>query len=446
MIPNQIVKEIKRLKTVRSNYFEFYKKWLAQEKERQILTDKEQATFINCQNFTLEELVNLSTTLKLKNKPKEKNDYHVMLRSASPHRFTNFDNNLYQIHDDHDYPTNKSERAILTPQEQYKQMFMDAIHFIYKLDIKIYNIEYSDEFIFHCQKGNVKVLIKCRLNQDYKKGYLYVNETINGTEKIKHDVTFNLKYLIKDYGYIKFVKAMNGESMNSIKQSLYSHIIALPKLLNCEVKDDYFNTDNENEIENYFIRIDDLILTPINHETIYLSLKKFKPYRNKDYKVQYKSLKDFDQLVNYIDAFLKRLNGYGYGGNDLTLIKHFPHLKINVARDVDNLSGFDVFIVLNGYQENSDALMTYFNIPKINSVPCILDYYGIRFRYDPRIDPLNCVLTTDCQSCDLTKLQYTNTYTPYHDQLKSFDFFTIHDSYQNCVNVIEALLVLLNDS
>ena len=452
MIPKRIINQINKFKKIRADYENFYEQWLV-EQEKQKAEIKTSIT--SSSYFTLDELMTLSLSLELKDK-KQENTYSVMLATVYPHRFTNFDNDKYQIHDYHDnHKSHSTIKVKLTPQERYKKMFINAVHLINNLNIHIYNIEcLSNNFIFHCQKNNIKLSFSCYLSDSYcdcELGYLTIENTINdfNKEEIKHDIVFDLSHPkdTNDYSYIKFIRAINGDSMATIKQELYSHIIALPTVLNyeVEVKDGYFNTDNQEEIENYKIRINKkCVLTPINHDTIYLSEKECDNYYRKGeyYEIKYKSLKDLNSLCTYIDAFLDRLHNYGYGGNDLSFIKQFPNLKINVAKDVNNLSGFDLFVVLNGYQEDKEAIMTYFKIPKISKA-CILDYYGIRFVYDKKIDPLNCILTIDCQYCDISKLTPSDHYVPYHHQLKSYDYLKIHDSYDNCVKVIEELIYLL---
>ncbi len=237
---------------------------------------------------------------------------------------------------------------------------------------------------------------------------------------------------------------------------MYAHYKKLPQLLatcygnNVYIEDKYFNQENQNEIEHYRMIIKSenkqCVLTP-SCDTLYMSNKAFQyPYED-FYVIDYKSDKDFNQLIQYIDSYMNRLNGYGYGGNEVDFIEQFPNLKIEIAQDINNLSGFELYFILSGYQENPDAIMSFIAIPNAKMPSCILDYYGIKFLYDKKIDPLNCVLSIDCQYCDLSLLDKngseSGSWIPYHNQLKSFDSFKIHDSYDHCVNVIKELILLL---
>lgn len=488
MLPTLLGNKINDFKLIRKDYFKFYEIWKEQEKQRKELIDQDQTTYITSLSFfTMDELTALSKTIGLDYEQRQKDNQHqysVMLQTPSPHHFSNFNDKVFRVSYDYHNKQPKTKSTI-TLQERYNTIFSECIKVITNLDIQIYNIEsklkhlkfdYSTTlFIFHCKKGNVDLNFNCFVTDDYKLGGLSCYKTTNtvSNEAMIHHITFDLKYSkdTNDYSYKKFIAAIHGIKMSDFKQELYSHMIALPQLLATYyhtypvyVVDHYFNSDVQDEIEDYKILVDygvsfnqrPCVLTPISHDTIYLSKEELSKYPRGEefYEITYKSEKQFSQLIEYIDAFAERQNGYGYKcinretgcehrGNDVVFKKIFPHLKVEVARDVDNLSGFDLYIVLSGYQENPDAIMSF--IPLADNQSCILDYYGIRFLYDKRIDPLNCVLSIDCKCCDISTLvkQGDNHYLSYHKDLKSFDQFKIHDSYQNCVKVIKELIALL---
>ncbi len=467
-IPNEVKEQINNFKNIRKNYFIYYEQWQLKDIERKKL-DENQRSITSSTVFTINEVLELSKTIHIVDIEEKKNYYSVMLESPSPYRFINFDGTHYRIYDYDVKSKPKILEPIISSEERYKKMFQDCVTLIYNLNIQIYNIEVKKLsgfnptiFIFHGIISDIQCEFKCFESPDYKQGCLVVTNTINKNQSINHHLYFDLAVKRDhDYDYKKFIAVIHGISIYDFKQALYQHFINLPELLadhydKVYLVDNYFK-DNEDEIEDYkmLIQIGPLfypkqcVLTPISHDTIYITKDEYNRYSKKEYyEITYKNENDFNNLIQYVNSFMNRQYGYGYKNNGLHLneinfINMFPSLKVDIAKDIDNLSGFDLYTVIGGYQENPDAIMSFISMP-IHGQSCILDYYGIRFLYDKRIDPLNCILCIDCKMCDLSTLTYDIHYVKYHQALKSFYSFKIHDSYYHCVKVIKELIALLN--
>jgi hypothetical protein len=87
--------------------------------------------------------------------------------------------------------------------------------------------------------------------------------------------------------------------------------------------------------------------------------------------------------------------------------------------DIDNMLGFDIFFVLGE---------TVGDVVKIN-MPFTVDYYGVRFLFDKRVDPFNCVLT-------ISTICKNTTSNEFH---KLSPLIVFHESYSDCIDIIKKL-------
>lgn len=193
--------------------------------------------------------------------------------------------------------------------------------------------------------------------------------------------------------------------------------------------ENYFNDLN---LTGYYIKVKSdkacVILTPSGVDTIHLSnevIGKKMYWQVKNYRFTYKSDADIDDLIQCIEDYMYRLNNqYGYRENQV----YYNETRLTfsndiyIANDVYNLKGFDTYFILCG---NYDP-----NVTKNESY--IMDSYGIRFYYDQRVDPLNCILSI--------RPMHTNQTSEW---VMFYELITIHESYSNCIKLIENLITLL---
>jgi hypothetical protein len=266
-----------------------------------------------------------------------------------------------------------------------------------------------------------------------------VKNIINNNEKIDHSVTFSLSGVDKyDYDQQKFLAIINNNE--NFTNEFYGHIINLPQLLSKLTKysiytsimpEKYFDALN---LTGYYIKVKSdtscIILTPSSVDTIHLSnevIGKKMYWQVKNYRFTYKSDNDINDLIQCIEDYMCRLDGrYGYKENQIYYNEThltFANIDVYIADDVYNLKGFDTYFILY-----SNFINNNYN-DEIS--PEFMDIYGIRFYYDHRVDPLNCIVSIK----PMHNIQ--SEWTPF------YPLINIHESYTNCLKMIENLITLL---
>lgn len=386
--------------------------------------------------FTSEELSTMANTLVEDGltKPKQSQFHSPFYISPYPHMFDNFNGDKHEICN----PYRKKNRKLI---KSINQLFMDCVNIITSMNIKINSVckqlenyqpgkkdDYRKVLTFYCIKGNYTIKF---IYYNYP-GYLLVKNIIKNNVKIDHHVTFNLDGIDKyDYDQQKFIAIINDNQ--NFTNEFYGHIIRLPQLLSkskytvytSEMPEKYFDDLN---LTGYYIKVKSdkacVILTPSGVDTIHLSnnvIGKKMYWQVKNYRFTYKSDTDIDDLIQCIEDYMYRLNNqYGYKENQMYYNETHLTFSAYIANDVYNLKGFDTYFILYG---NYDPYVT-------KNESHIMDSYGIRFYYDQRVDPLNCILS-------IRPMHNKTEWTPF------YELITIHESYSNCINLIENLITLL---
>lgn len=444
-IPTDLIKKINEFKQLRESYHEQYD--LHQQALKQL---KKENTIIISSNtgFSLNELENMTI------KSYEKEDDYSSIRPTdpTPYSFSNFNHKIYRISEQCGNDNYKSLYTKLSIPERLNQIFLNCVKVIASMDIKIHTIEKKinnygkcswsedrDVFIFHCKKNDCEIEFKFS-NDDLPDRFISATKTKNliTNEVREHHVLYYFPdgYNNDKFGHQKLMATLDGLSMTEIKNKLYGHIIQLPSLLPFKIttSNPFFDKELDRyDVNNYYIKIQQgnqhCVITPgCSLNQLYLSkdiLNFHNLWKQPFYKISYKSENDLDDLISYIKSYFNRLDNHGCHHFSEKFKTQFPELKVRVATDVKNLEGFDLYTILN---ENKHGY--------IHSMPnsCyIVDYYGIRFVYDKRIDPLNCVLTIESLSNDLFNQKFNQFYP----------LITIHDSYDNCVEMIKVLIQIL---
>jgi len=372
---------------------------------------------------------------------------------------------------------------VLSVPQRLQKMFMDCVRTIHSLDIEICAIMKNLEnyhhgnnccmndpvFIFSCRKNNFEFKFTFVDDGDSPTGCFHVGEITNISTKnklnfsgcyfdITTDYTKNYKFY---YNQQKFLAFIDGVSETQFRNTFYGPLLRIPQLLVKltklkiyvpTVSEDYFNKEI---YRDYYIKIKNgdtqFILFPnVSGDGIELYFMDFVPkrtyeYVDKYYSFIYKTDSDIDTLINYINAYINRISGkYGYLENGkyfnnthvisnfsdrqlkLLSLKHTPSYLYNMfdlycddTMDIDNMLGFDIFFVLGE---------TVGDVVKIN-MPFTLDYYGVRFLFDKRVDPFNCVLT-------ISTICKNTTSNEFH---KLSPLIVFHESYSDCIDIIKKL-------
>lgn len=364
-----------------------------------------------------------------------------------------------------------------------KLIFMDCVKTLHSFGIEIYAVRKNlgnyqngnncclryGVFVFSCRKNNFEFKFTFIDDGDCPAGYFCTSEIKNTLTKTKSNIlcSFNIitdytkKYKF-DFSQQKFMALISGMIEAQFRDKFYGPLWRIPKLLEKStkykitvptVKLNYFN--DAIHYNKYYIKVNkndkQLILFPSVCNEIKLYFTDIVPLQvnecRNNYRFTYKNDSDIDTLVKYINEYFNRLEGnYGYKEagkyfNDKTFMSDFPDKTLKVINthstqsiyiqnidiycndtlDIDNISGFDIFFVL-GCSTNT--------VVKIN-MDFVVDYYGVRFTFDKRIDPLNCVLTI----CPMYKHININSDTIYN----FCPVIKFHDSYLNCVDMIRQL-------
>ncbi len=444
-IPTDLIKKINEFKKHRQTYHEQYN--IRQEELKQL--KKNTVTVCSQHGFSLNELKNM--TIESYEDEKDEMLSSIIPIDPTPYSFSNFNHKIYRISERYDSDNYKSLYTKLSIPERLNQIFLNCVKLITSMDIQIYTIEKlinnygkcswsedSDVFIFHCKKNDCEIEFKFSNDDDLPDRFISATKTKNLiTNEIKnHHVLYYFPdgYNNDKFGHQSLMATLDGLSMTEIKNKLYGHIIQLPQLLThfkIIVSQPFFDKEIDRyDVNKYYIKIQhgnkQCVITPgCSLNQLYLSkdiLNFYNLWKQPFYKISYKSENDLDDLISYIKSYFNRLE------DQLSekFKTQFPELKVRVATDVKNLEGFDLYTILNETQHGY-----IYSMPNHSY---IVDYYGIRFVYDKRIDPLNCVLTIEPLLNDLFNQKF----------VKFFRLITIHDSYDNCVEIIKTLIRIIN--
>jgi hypothetical protein len=369
----------------------------------------------------------------------------------------------------------------LAVASRLKLMFMDCVKTLHSLGIEIYAVRKNLEnyqnggncclrygvFVFSCRKNNFEFKFTFLDDGDSPSGYFYTSEIKNVINQTKIEVScsFNVttdytKNHKLDYSQQKFLKLISGMTQIQFRDMFYGPLWRIPKLLEKlteykitvpSVKLSDFN--DQFHSNKYYIKVSKndrhLILFPSIYHGIKLYFTNVVPFQvnecRDNYRFTYKGDSDIDILIQYINEYFNKLEGnYGYTENgkyfnDKTFMNEFPNATLKIlyvhhfqgfynqsaniycsdTLDIDNMSGFDMFFVLGSDIDE---------VVKIN-MEFVADYYGVRFTFDKRVDPFNCVLTISPM--------YKNAGS---EKLCSFSpMVKFHESYSDCVAMIREL-------
>lgn len=502
-LPRELIEKINHFKLVRKTYnkeYPIYEKNIISQKNK----IEEKLNTINIKSntfFTIDELKKLSLNIGQDFKP-IKYDFNgglpyklCQLSQPTLDMFENMDFNIYKTDNYRDSSNDdkmSSEYADLKIPDRLNKIFMDCVNIINSMEIQIYAIDKKlqnyhngsvsmlcgdcDVFIFHCRKNDLELTFDYCDDCDWPNGCLSVGHIINAKTQIpiKHSVSFEISNYSKtnDYNTQKFFAILNGEHMDTFKNRIYGHIIQLPQLLANMSKFEITITEPPKDFfddmicisysPKYYIRVisraissknKSCIITPGGQHRLYISTSPLKTIWQDDcFTFKYKSTKDIDELIERIQEYMSRSDySYGYKENNTYYNEQYfktkiqlPNTKLQIAKDINNLTGFDLYFILYGSQCNNRVLCK-------DRMPTsyIIDCYGIRFRYNKTIDPLNCIVTISSVCVDAIALanefDKDNSKKDYDNKLHIyFPLVTIHDSYLNCITIIEDFKLLLS--
>jgi len=498
-IPTELIEKINTFKQIREIYNNEYPTYETELLQKKKIAKGKSTTRIKSETFfTIDELKELGLKIGLDYKPVPYkfeggiSGKLYMLTTPTPHIFKNFDPTIYRVPDNcrSDNEKMSSKYINLKIPERLNKMFINCVNIINSMEIQIYALDIKlenyhngsvsmlcggcDVFIFSCRKNNFEIDFIFYDDCDWPNGSLIVNRIFNTTIQttIEHRTSFEISDYFKsdytdDYDKRKFLAIINGVFVDDFKNQIYGHIIRLPQLLadltdfkieHSNIPDEYFDTAY---LSDYYIQVNSenncCLLTPGTHTKLYLSksVLNLRMLWSCDYYCfTYKSDTDIKKLTKCLTEYMDRIDGvYGYKENEIYYSEEyfktkFPDLKIHLANDIDNLTGFDLYFILYGNQnDNKMSKYPIMSEDRMNT-SYIMDCYGIRFYFNKNIDPDNCVLTIDSMCVDAITLanefDENNNKTIYENKLHQFfPLVSIHQSYHNCIAIVENLILLL---
>lgn len=496
-IPNELVEKINQFKLVRNTYnseYAIYNETVIAEKDK-IEEESKTTKFKSPTCFTVDQLKELSLNIgsnyeNKKFKFKGGVPYSIcQLLEPVVNIFKNIDLDVYNLDLPDGCDKNKkiSKYADLEVPAKLNLIFMDCVNIITSMDIEICAIDTKiknyhnktasmlcgecDVFKFYCRKDNIKLEFVFYDDCDWIDGFLAVEnmtDTLTQTT-LNHHMCFEVSDYFEtthdDYHARKFFSALKGISAKDFKNNIYGHLMQLPQLLidltdyeisSTEMPVDFFdNSINVNYNPAYYIYVRSgnkcCILTPASSTELLISNSVINTIWKDDHHVfEYKSVSDINKLITCIREYLLRSDGaYGYIQdniyyNEKNFNTKFPKMKnLYIANDINNLTGFDLYFILHGCKYNTSCLTK----DRLSTSSYIVDYYGIRFRYNQNKNPSDCILTINPICVDAIALanEYYGKKSVSENKLREFfPLVTICKPYLDCVAIIEDFKLLLS--